>query len=434
MKTFNRFLMAPVDAVAAAPAAPATAPAAAPAAFQSTVDSDAATANSLQDGFMTATGDGKAFRRRGRDTPPSDKPMQEAEKPVAKAADAPIEGDPMDEKAKPAEPEAATEKTPEKPQEKGDKEKNFRALATERDTLKTKVETLEKNLQEALAKIEGTKDYPQVKETLAEREKRLESQENELRMTRYESSEEYREKWLKPATSAWSKAVRSLGEFQVEIPGKADEEGVRGQATYRPATEADFARLYDLPEGAAWREAKQMFGDASPAIMEHRRAIKQLDEGSKSAKAEYQTNGQKLEQEKIAKQSLQQQETTQLWEAENARIIEALPHLLKDRPDDKEFNEALATSKSVVDVAYSEARGSLDPRARVKLDAKIRNRAIAYSPMLLELKRLKEQEKVLKAKIKSNEEGDPGVPSSGRAQGAGEPKTEEERFLQYTSK
>ena len=429
-------LMAPVGE-APSGAAP-TAPAPEQGNFQRVVDSDAVTAGSLQDGFMKATGDGPA-RRRGRDTPMPNEPLQTQEgnkastsepaKPASKIVD-PMDAPVAPEPAK-ADPKPEPKIDP-KPDATPSKEQNIRVLATERDRFKSENETLRKQLVEAQEYRKQTEDYPKVKETLAQREQRLEEMEHRLRQTNYKESEEYRDKWLKPMETAYKRAVGSLKEFQIEIPGTPDEYDNPGKPTFRAATEDDFAYLYNLTEGAAWRESRKMFGDAAPAIMQHRSGLKQIEEGARNAAEEYRTNGRKMEQEETAKRVSQQQEMEGMWEKENTRITETMPKILKDRADDNEHNSVLESSRNLVDTAYSEARKSMAPKERVALDARVRSRAIAYGPMMLEIQRLREQLSEAQGRAKTLSEGEPGVPSTGRTQVDAVPKSLEEHFFAKT--
>lgn len=392
---------------------------------------------------MKATGDNQSARRlRGRDTPMPPTPLQATpDEKASKPAEAPKAKfvDPMDEQPETPKDKAPDAELEQKPPVKADakdqppsKEQNLRLLATERDKFRTENDQLKKRLQEAEDRLKQTEDYPKVKETLAQREKRLEEIENRLRHTDYKSSEEYQNKWLKPMETAYKRTLNALKEFQVEIPGAPDDAGNPGKPSFRAATEEDFAQLYNMPEGTAWREARKMFGDAAPAIMQHRSSLKQIEEGARAAAEEYRTNGQKLEQEEMARRVSQQQETEKMWEAENTRLVEAMPKVLKERADDQEHNSVLESSRQLVDAAYSEARKAMEPKARVALDARVRSRAIAYGPLMLEVQRLRQQLQEEQQRTKALEDSDPGVPSSGRTQVETEPKDLREHFLQKT--
>lgn len=416
----------------ATPAAPVASPAPDTSQnFARVVDSDATTADSLKSGFMEKM-EGTP-RRRGRDNPPTNEPMkagvkEEPTEPVKYA-------DPMDEKpASEPKPEPQSEpKLPDKqPEAKGDKEQNLRKLATERDTLRQENETFKKRLAEAEARIAETADYPKIKDTLAQREKRLEESEQRLRQTNYTASDEYKEKWLRPMEAGYNRAIAALREFQVEIPGKPDEFNNPGSPTYRDASEQDFVHLYKLPEGAAWKEARKMFGDSAPAIMQHRQSLKIIDEGAQAAAQEYQTKGHLIDQERTAKQVAQQQEIESIWESENKRIADTMPKILQDRADDKDHNEALNASRQLVDSAYSGSRNSMDPKARVQLDARIRSRAVAYGPMMVEITRLRTQLKQAEERAGKLESGDPGVPGSTRTTMDSEPKSLQDHFFSKT--
>jgi hypothetical protein len=423
----TKILMAPADASApAAPAAPASPEPGMPQNFDSQNNSLA----SLEEGFRKATSDAPKPKLKGRDAPPPNAPMMkvpgpdnptlpEKEEPKAEPAkEEPTQiDDPFDDpKPKPQ------EKPPEKAPEKGSKEQNLRVLATERDQLRQEVASLK-------AELEKRKDYEDLSKSYNDTKKRFEEHENELRVTRYESSAEYKEKWLKPTEDAYKKAVKSLAEFQVEIPGNPE---LGEESKFRQATEQDFIQLYHLPEGQAWREARKMFGDAAPAIMGHRQTLKSLQEGAANAKAEYQQRGAQLEAERKAQERVRQEESLRLWEDANKGIVEKLPSLLKEQPNDKEFNDTLAAAREIVDVAYSERRNQLTPQERVSLDAKIRNSAIAFRTQALTLKRANTELAQLREKLKKYEAGEPGKPTSSRQQIETEPKTLEEHFFQKT--
>jgi hypothetical protein len=422
-------LMAPVDAPAAS--APSAPPAPRPDGDIGVPDSDRATANNLKDGFMAAMGDSPdkapSPRLRGRDTPMPQKPLQVAgsdkapAKPGDKAEPDAKFTDPMDEPAAPE--DQAQDPDPKKqepPKPQGKAGENFRRLETERDTARKEAETFKKQNEELKAQLEKQKDYPKIVETLAERDKRLADQENHIRFVNFKQSEEYKTKYQEPANKAYAEMVRDMPQYQVELPGKPTDDGSPVQSAYRPATEADFVRLYQMQEGQAWAESRKMFGDAAPAIMEHRRTLKQLARGAQEAEENYRQNGAKIEGERQVQTKLEQEKLLRSWEDENQRITNALPGILKEQEKDEEFNKVLGTAREMVDVAYSDKRNTLPPDTRAKLDAKIRNRAVGYSTLTLLRQRDQATIKQLQAKIAELEGGAPGVPSSGR--GAGESK------------
>lgn len=425
MKTIP-ILMAPAES--AAPAAPATQAPPPSADNPQNFDSHANSMKGLEEGFLSATSEAPKAKLRGRDTPPPNAPMFKVPGPdtVKKTAEdpEPTKDDPKSDLSDPLDdpkPEAKP-KEPEKVPEKGSKEQNLRVLATERDQLRTENATLK-------AELDKRKDYEELTKSYNDTKKRYDEHENELRVTRYEASAEYKEKWLKPTDTAYSKAIKSLGEFRVEIPGNPE---TGEEAKFRPATEQDFLKIYHLPIGEAWSESRKMFGDAAPEIMGQRKTLKDLQEGAVQAKSEYQQRGAQIEAERKAQDRVRQEESLKLWDDANKSIVERLPALLKEQPSDKEFNDVLAGARDMVDVAYSERRHQLTPQERVNLDAKIRNSAIAYRTQGLTLKRANVELAQLKEKLKKYEGGEPGKPTTGRQQIETTPDTLEGHFLQKT--
>ena len=424
-----------------APAAPA-----APAVPQGpdspqTFDSTTVSLGGLEKGFMDATGPTAPSKRASRDQPPPNAPMvkmpgQEPTKPEPKdkqADPSTLGADPFDDE-KPADKPA--DKPAEKPEEKPadpaagkkTKEDNIRVLATERDTLKQQLQERDVKLKSLEAELERRKDYDDVVKSSLEQRRVFEEQENELRVTRFEASAEFKDKWLKPYQQKYKRAMESLKEFQVEIPGE-----VGADPTFRDASEQDFVKLYNLPEGPAWREARKMFGDAAPAIMQHRKDLKELQQGAVAAKAEYQQRGQELESQRKAQERLQQEETLSLWEKENQQMVEKAAEFLKEKTDDKEFNDTLTAARQMVDVAYSEQRKNLTPTERIRLDAKIKNSAVAFRTQNLLLRRARAELATMKAELEKLREGDPGDPKTGRTRTVTEPASLEEDFFRKTA-
>lgn len=116
---------------------------------------------------------------------------------------------------------------------------------------------------------------PELEKRLEDMQKRLEQSEAQLYAFDYSQSPEYKDKYASKWEKRSRQAATDVAAMQV-VTGKDEESG---KETYRQATVADWQRVYSAastPE--AWRVARELFGDQATIAMEHRNALKSIEE------------------------------------------------------------------------------------------------------------------------------------------------------------
>jgi cell division septum initiation protein DivIVA len=159
-----------------------------------------------------------------------------------------------------------------------------KAAVTERDQLKAKVAELERKAAEAASASEEAKTW---------REKHTKAEE-ELRYHSYTSTEEYREKYAEPLNKTREVIKQDLQGFMVDD----------GNGGERQVTLNDIAPLFDMPTIQATVKAKELFGDASAVILQHRTEWIKIANAAREAQTHWRQNGAQ-EMERRAKAQAQ---------------------------------------------------------------------------------------------------------------------------------
>lgn len=357
--------------------------------------------------------------------PVSDKPKEPVtpSTPDPKAADVKApETPPKELEAKTAEPELGEdgEVKSAEPKEGDIKEGDGKSAPSWKlvQTYKAEAKALKKELAELR---NGSGNLPQIQEQLKSANERAESAEkrakelsDHMRFLDYQRSDEFVKNHQQPWERACQKAAKDLAGLNLS--------DANGNA--RKATINDLMSLCSMELGQAREQADAWFGSSADDVMDHRRKLNELMESQQLALDEAKKNGE--ERYKTQAQSWQklQEESAMLWQKFNKEDSEK-HEFLKPKEGDKEFNEKLEKAKSIVESAFS--GNALDPklsseeRAKViRAQVAVRNRAIAYSTLKLENKRL--QAKLAESE-KSLKEFQSSEPGPGRGKNAVAPST-----------
>lgn len=264
-------------------------------------------------------------------------------------------------------------------------------------------------LKERLAKVPDITKLESVS-------KRNQELEEEIRYQNYAKSQEFAEKYQKPYEEAWTKAVSDLGELEVLA-----EDG----SVARKATASDLISLARMPLGEARKFANQMFGDSASDVMMHRQKIRDLSDAQQKALEDARKNGSERETKMAESSKAAQAEAAALWERFNTEDSSKY-EFLKPKEGDDEFNSKLDKATQLVSNAFSQnpTDPSLTPEQRakaVRARVAIKNRAIAYSPLKLEIARLQKQLKERDDKLKAYESSEPTGGSGGNGNGQPQP-------------
>ena len=245
---------------------------------------------------------------------------------------------------------------------------------------------------------------------LAATKKRLESYEQDLRMTRYERSQEYKEKYEKPYKDAVGRAYSEVKELLVSEPNPEDPENPRERA----ATAADFDEVYSLPLGAANRLAKAKFGDAAGIVMQHRQTIRAAAQAGYAAVEEYKAKGSEYEKSQQAQQAQQSQGMLRMFTAAAEAYVKKNPELFLPRENDPEGNEIFQKSKAFADSVFSGNDG-LQPHQIAMRDARAHSWIAAYPRVARDVKKLRMELDEKNKTIEALRGSGPGTPKPGLA-------------------
>lgn len=277
--------------------------------------------------------------------------------------------------------------------------KKAKAAAEEAEGLKQRLRQLEAQPPKQM------QDNSAMAAQLAEAQKRLERYENDLRLTKFERSQEYRDKYEQPRVQAEAAAARDLKELVVYEPNPEDPENPRE----RPATAADFEQIYQLPLGKATTLANKMFGSAASIVLQHRATIKGLYEASFRAVEEHKGKGAEMEKAQQAQRAQYEQGMAALFGQAREFHAKKNSELYAEKPDDPEGNELLAKGRQFAEQVFGGTDG-LTPQQIAMRDAAAYNRLAAFPRVMASLKKLTAENAELKATIEGIKSSGPGKP------------------------
>jgi hypothetical protein len=140
-------------------------------------------------------------------------------------------------------------------------------------------------------------------ERLAKRDQEYQTLESELKLLRYERSPEYKQKFEEPYNQAYKRAVQSINGLTVKM-----KNAETGEVTERPATEKDFAEVLGQPtEGAAYRVARELFGDDHQLVTRHVDRLFEIAEQSKNEITKYRQQATERDSNETARQATERQ-------------------------------------------------------------------------------------------------------------------------------
>jgi len=284
----------------------------------------------------------------------------------------------------------------------------------------------EQSISQLRAELNQLKSNPQqsvdtkaLTEELATAKKRLEEYEGEIKATRYERSQEYKDKYLTPYQNALQSAQNEVKELLVTVPNPSDPENPQE----RPATSQDFDEVYSLPIGQAVKLAKAKFGDAASIVIQHVKAIKDASRAAITAVQSHQGQAEQFEQQSVAQKRM-------IEEGRNRMFTEALQGISQKHPDlfdvkdgDTEWNTALEKGRGMADLAFGD-RSQLTPAQSTILDAHIFSRVSSYPAILNAYRKSSTEIAALKKEIAELRGSSPGKPSAS----APKPETGDEKL------
>lgn len=272
---------------------------------------------------------------------------------------------------------------------------------------------LKHEVQELRSKPAQSVDTKALTDELAATKKRLEEHEGELKVTRYERSDEYKAKYEKPYQSAVQTAYSEVQELLVAVPNPEDPDNPRE----RQATPADFDEVYQLPLGPATKLAKAKFGDASGIVLQHRQAIKGAAKAAVTAIEEHKGKAAEFEQQQTAQQKMLEEVRGRMFNEAVQAISQKYPALFGERDGDTTWNQSLAKGRGMADLAFSDRKG-LTPAQSAILDAQVHARVSAFPGLRAENDKLKADLATLNKEIADLRGSGPGKPGAGAEKAA----------------
>jgi len=359
-------------------------------------------------------GDGRKRDETGKFLPKEKAPEKPPEKVV--------------EKPKPAE----AEKPSKKPGDgKIDNIKEFRANY---EATKAKAEAYEKELAELK---KAPKEWPEKKtyeEKLAEREKlieehkkRVEQYETELQFTNFTKSQAYKDQYEKPYINAWKAGQAETATLEI-VERKDETEQVTQPG--RDATAADFDAIMSIANNRdAVKRAVQLFGDAAPVVLAHRKAIHEKEALANEAIKEFQTKGAEREKTMREQQEKQSKEYSSMVDNFRNAAIEKYPKFFKSDPADPEGNKYLESGSHLMErvlkngAPLKEGETQMTGEQYAIAVAAVRNKASAFDRVAhlatTRARRIAELEKEL-------EQFKASKPGNGNGNGRAAPAAEED--------
>ena len=297
------------------------------------------------------------------------------------------------------------------------------------DTYKAKVAELEKQAAERAALPPEEKE--QYEQRLKAATDRLNELEGEMRLTNYEKTQEFQDKYQKPYDAAWVRAMKEVNEIPV-----LNEDG-----TPRPATAQDLLSLVNLPLPQAKELARQMFGDFADDVMGFRKEIRGLYDSQRQAIEDAKKGG--AEHEKQQRENMQKfhaeagKHIMDTWKQANEEMLahEKYGRFFKPVEGDDELNHRLDSGFKLAQQAFAEnpRDPNLTPERRsaiVRRHAALRNRAAAFGPMAARIERLESKLKEAETKLSQYQGSEPETAGATTTASPGTPTARDSIFAE----
>lgn len=353
-------------------------------------------------------------------------PKPKTEKKESDGLDVEPEDDEAEDKSK-----GETEIKPEDEDAAGESKKPIKAadLRSAYEGLKKRFkEEYEPKVSKLEAKIKelegsGSNQVQTLKKELEEKTSRLEVLEREAQFRDFKTSEKFKNEYEIPYQKAWAKAMKLLKQLTVPT-----EDGGNREATMQ-----DMLTLANMPLNEAWKNARDMFGDAANDIMSARSKIQELAEAQDEALEEARKNAGEHEKKLAAQRQIEHQEMGKLWNETNKALAQNYPKWFAETEGDNEGNELLRKGFSLADLHFLGPKG-LSPeqvellpdkfrdavktdkfsiQERVALDALLRNKIASHSRLARQLKKANARVSELEKSLKEYEQSEPDASSAG---------------------
>ncbi len=328
-----------------------------------------------------------------KDATPADAKSASSGKPASadvKSSATPVE--PTNEPLKPAEPEIAPEKMA---------PKQLREIYSK---TKARVKELEAKIAEGNGKPADDPEKKALQERLAAKEQELASISESLKLSDYEKSPDYKQKYWDPFVEKFNEGREIVASLMVK-----DAEG-----NDRQGTAADFDALMRIQDPNALAETVEaMFGAVKGAeVMAARREVINRNRARSKALEDYKAIASKTA-EQTENQVKQHRET---WSKLNSEAAEKFPQWFKatdGESKDEKANQLLEKGMALADYAFS---GQVKPEEMVPVHSAIRNKAGAFDRVVYELQKERKAREELQKRLDEIESSAPGAGTNGRTE------------------
>lgn len=296
----------------------------------------------------------------------------------------------------------------------GDLRKHYDALKTQFRDLQTKHGELQKSST-------APKEWPEKKtyeERLAENEKRIKEYEGEIRNTRYEKSQEYKDTYERPYINAYVAGRERTA--AMKVVERKTEDGAQVTQAGRQGTAEDFDELMRLSDDDAANRAYQLFGERAPMVLHHRERTMELNRTARDAIKDHATKGEKWEQEQRELSERQMNEGNALIDNFRKASDEKYPALFKDIEGDTKGNELLQRGKHLLERVLKQGAPLGDGEEQWTREelaiaiAAVRNKASGFDRLVHRLRATEKERDALKKDLEAFQRSEPGAGDGGR--------------------
>lgn len=264
----------------------------------------------------------------------------------------------------------------------------LKAIESERDQFRSQADKYKPDVEERT----------RLSERLAMEEKRRQAIEDELKMTAYERSAEFKERYYQPFVDAYELGREAASRFKAANP----------DGTVRQGTADDFDRIVQMvDDDEAAKLAEEMFGSTKAAvIMQHKAQVMGLAKAQHRALEQAKTMVGERDKLRMEQQLTRRKALGDKWDGLNKAAAEKYPDLFAPKDGDDKGNELLEQGYKLADLAFS-GDPSLSEERLVEIHSAIRNRAAAFGRMHYELKNTRNELAEVKAKLAEYEKSEP---------------------------
>lgn len=262
-------------------------------------------------------------------------------------------------------------------------------------------------LNERIKAMEVSQSQPEnnkaLVEELASAKKKLDEYESQMRLTNYERSSEYQEKYVQPYQEALQQAYADVVEFiaYTRDPNDPDE------VVERPATKEDFNEIYHLPTGQAFKRAKELFGEAAMAVIAHKQKIQALARKATTAIEEHKQKAGEWEQQIKAQQAQSMEAASRMFELAREHHIKKNGEMFVEKDGDAEGNDLLNKGRAFASMLFA-GNENMTPQQIAMRDARAFNWIAAHPRLLRDLSKAKAQLVEMQKTIDSLRGSSPG--------------------------